>query len=223
MPRALAHTRPNWLLRGLILVSAAFHLALILHVTGLLQIDTYTKIEVKMAANQPPARARPRPRLRPTEVREPSAVNSLEVPRAAMPIAAPKEVTTAPRADDLAGWAPPQVAALPGGALLPAGVGLGGAEMQVYQEMVRARIERHKKYPVQARRRQEEGRVTLRFTIRSDGRLGFLRVARSSRNQALDEAAQEAVRSGAPFPYPPEHLLTGGGLAMELTIAFELS
>lgn len=225
MSHALVHTRPNWLLRGLILASAAFHLLLILHVTGVLRVDTYTKIEVKMSENQPPARALPRPRLRPSEVREPSTVNPLDVPRAAMPIPQPREVAPAPKAGDLAGegWAPPKVVGLPGGGLLPGGAGLGGAEMEAYQEMVRARIEREKKYPPQARRRQEEGRVTLHFTVGSDGRLANLSVVRSSRSQALDEAAQEAVRRGAPYPAPPGHLLVGGGMALEITIAFELS
>lgn len=225
MPVALSQSRPNWLLRGLILASAAFHLVLILHVTGVFRVTTYTKIEVSMAQNQPPARALPRPRLRPSQVQEPRAVNPLEVPKAVMAMPQPREVAAEARADLMGEgvMAAPPVAALPGGGLLPATAGLGGADLDAYQEMVRARIEREKKYPLQARRRQEEGRVTLQFTIAPDGRLGALRVTRSSQSQALDDAAQEAVRRGAPYPTPPGHLLKGGGLAMELTIAFELS
>ncbi len=224
MARTQLAARPNWLLRGLILVSALFHLGLLLHVTGILRVETYTKIEVNMTQNQPPARALPRPRLRPTEVREAAAVNPLEVPKAAMPIPQPREVVAEAKASDLAGegWAPPKIAALPSGGFIPAAA-VGGADLEAYQEMVRARIEREKKYPSQARRRQEEGRVTLHFVIGSDGRLTALRVAKSSRSQALDEAAQEAVRRGAPYPSPPGHLVKGGGLALELTVAFELS
>ncbi|MFH1036295.1 MAG: energy transducer TonB [Pseudomonadota bacterium] len=222
MAAALMPTRPNWLLRGLLVASAALHLVLILHLTGVLQVTTYTRIEVSMAQNQAPARALPRPRLRPSQVLEPSAVNPLEVPKAAMPLPRPAEVAAPARADLLGEgvMAVPQVAALPTGGLLPGGNLAGGADLDAYQEMVRARIERNKAYPTLARSRQQEGRVTMVFAIDARGRLLSLKVAKSSGTPSLDQAASQAVRLAAPFPPPPR--VGPGGLEMQLTIAFEL-
>ncbi len=121
--------------------------------------------------------------------------------------------------------APPAVAALPVGGLLPPASAprLAGADLEAYQEMLRARVERVKRYPPAAKRRHEEGRVTLHFSLGPDGRLLELKVAASSRSPDLDQAALEAVRRAAPYPPLPAELARKGRLALALTIAFELS
>ncbi len=221
MTPAAGARRPNWLLRGLIIVSLLVHLAILLQVSGLIRVRAWSKIEVSLAQGQPPARALPRPRPRPPETREPQAVNPLEVPRPQPMLVQPREVSALQAAPGGPGEAIADgeaVAALPSGGLAPPSLASTRADVDIYHELVRGRIERHKTYPTLARQRQQEGRVTLRFTIDAKGGLASLKVARSSGVPSLDQAASDAVRQAAPFPPPP-----GGALGMELAIAFELN
>ncbi|MDY7037090.1 MAG: energy transducer TonB, partial [Thermodesulfobacteriota bacterium] len=91
-----------------------------------------------------------------------------------------------------------------------------------YLEMLRLRIERHKKYPDAARVRHIEGRVTIRFVITPEGDVRAAGVAKTSRHGVLDRAALKAVKDAAPFPKPPSHLFKGL-IPLEITILFELT
>ena len=91
-----------------------------------------------------------------------------------------------------------------------------------YFEMVRLKIERHKKYPDSARARHIEGQTVIGFVIAPDGHVSSLKVVRSSKNSALDNAALNAVKEASPFPRPPKHLFKGP-ISLEITIAFELT
>ena len=57
-------------------------------------------------------------------------------------------------------------------------------------------------YPEEARRRGEEGRVTLRFTVERSGRVTEASVAASSGSAALDAAALTLLRRAALPPFP---------------------
>lgn len=50
------------------------------------------------------------------------------------------------------------------------------------------------RYPLAARRRGEEGRVVLRLLVTREGRVGEVRILRSSGVETLDRAAEEAAR-----------------------------
>ncbi|HMQ17649.1 MAG TPA: energy transducer TonB, partial [Sphingopyxis sp.] len=50
------------------------------------------------------------------------------------------------------------------------------------------------RYPLESRRRREEGRVLLRVLVGTDGRVARISVAQSSGHRRLDEAALAAVR-----------------------------
>ena len=63
------------------------------------------------------------------------------------------------------------------------------------------RIRRHQHYPVVARESGAEGAATVSFQILPDGRLGELRIKKTSGNAHLDYASLEAVRKAAPLPY----------------------
>jgi protein TonB len=93
---------------------------------------------------------------------------------------------------------------------------------RAYLNMVRLRIEQHKKYPESARKRRIEGRTTVRFVIRPDGGVEALEVVTSAGSPALDRAATEAVRAASPFPSPPAESFKGP-VPMELTIVFQLT
>ncbi|MEA3385338.1 MAG: TonB family protein [Thermodesulfobacteriota bacterium] len=90
-----------------------------------------------------------------------------------------------------------------------------------YMEMVRLRIERHKIYPRNARVRQMEGDVTVRFIITHEGDVRAVEVVKTSGEKSLDRAALAAVKGAAPFPRASERLFKGE-IPLELILGFEL-
>jgi protein TonB len=90
-----------------------------------------------------------------------------------------------------------------------------------YMEMVRLRIERHKIYPRNARVRQMEGDVTVRFIITPEGDVRAVEVVKTSGDKSLDRAAIAAVKGAAPFPRASERLFKGE-IPLELILGFEL-
>ena len=90
-----------------------------------------------------------------------------------------------------------------------------------YMEMVLLRIERHKIYPRNARVRQVEGEVTVRFIITPEGNVRAVEVVKTSGDKSLDRAALAAVKGAAPFPRASERLFKGE-IPLELILGFEL-
>ena len=72
---------------------------------------------------------------------------------------------------------------------------------------IRARVERRKSYPADAR--GASGAVTVRLTVSGGGALVGVALAASSGNAALDQAALRAVQAAAPFPAAPAELPQG--------------
>jgi len=91
-----------------------------------------------------------------------------------------------------------------------------------YMQRCRGLIERHKEYPVMARKGRIEGTVMIRGTLGRDGSLSKCQLARSSGSVLLDNAAMRAVRSVDRFPPAPPELL-GDELVFELPISFRIS
>jgi protein TonB len=75
-----------------------------------------------------------------------------------------------------------------------------------YIRSVRARIERHKRYPTTAARDNLEGTVTVSFLLDRKGTLLDKRVVTDSGSPLLDEAALAAVTDSSPFPPFPDGL-----------------
>jgi len=102
------------------------------------------------------------------------------------------------------------------------GTGFGtGSALQGYLHQVRSLLERNKIYPHNARQRNEQGTVVLRFTITADGGIGGVDLSRSSGHSSLDKAAQETVARVRRFPpIPPE--LQKSSLRIEVPLSFRL-
>jgi protein TonB len=111
-------------------------------------------------------------------------------------------------------WTPRDLSAI-------SGAGADYTTPQSYLEMVRLKIERHKKYPEEARTRRMEGRVTVKFVITPEGDIRDTAVVKSSSQKALDEAAILAVQNASPFPRPPARLFKGP-VPLTVTVVFEL-
>lgn len=78
------------------------------------------------------------------------------------------------------------------------------AAIASWQRLLLAQLERHKRYPSQARGKVGEAR--LEFTIDRDGNVLTSRVVHSSGSEALDAAALTLIKSAAPMPIPPAGL-----------------
>jgi periplasmic protein TonB len=102
------------------------------------------------------------------------------------------------------------------------GSGAGaGSDLQGYLSKVRSLLERHKVYPSQARSRNEEGTVVVRFTISADGSIGGVGLSRPSGHPTLDQAAQETVNRVRRFPPFPGNLQRSS-LTVHVPLAFRL-
>jgi protein TonB len=68
--KSVSKTKPNWLFRGLVGVSLAIHLLIIMHVSGIYRSNALSYIELTMqSVSKPSARSIPRPRHRPKEIK----------------------------------------------------------------------------------------------------------------------------------------------------------
>jgi protein TonB len=224
------NNKPNWLLRGLIGVSLAVHVVIFMHVSGIYESRTLTYIELTMqAVTKPSVRTIPRPRLRP-KAPDVKDVKKLMVTPSPLPQFKPIQVdplnTDLPDSlmENLGVPDIPQTSGFGIGDWTP-GADLGGVDFSTadsYLEMVRMKIERHKKYPQAARAKSIEGRVTIQFVITPEGAIRGLRVEKAATNDSLNTAALEAVEKAAPFPQPPKRFFNGD-IPLELTIVFELT
>ncbi len=221
--------KPNKLLRNLTVVSLGIHLVIFMHITGIYRSNALSYIELTMHnISKPFTRSIPRPRQRPKTPDMPKDVQQLKITSRAIPRLKPIKVDPIEKnlPDSLMeGLGIPDASATTN---LNIADWNPGKFMEAYNtsgsylEMVRFRIERHKKYPQIARVRNIEGRVTIRFVITIEGGVRKIEVAKRSGNKSLDHAALRAVQDAAPFPKPPGNLFKGD-VPLELTIVFELS
>ncbi|MDY6880378.1 MAG: energy transducer TonB [Thermodesulfobacteriota bacterium] len=231
-PNNTQKRRPKRLITGFVGVSLVIHLFIFMHLTDLYRSNRFTCIELTLKdITKPFTRDIPRPRPRPRRPKPSIDPYRLKVsprkllhfePTTFSPFEAdlPKSLVgqdCMPDAPDVPGvhiseWDPQNMI---------------NAEDEVmtdrsYLEMVRMRIESRKKYPKVARVTHREGRVTIHFTILSDGNVKSVKVLRSSRHEVLDQAALKALKDACPFPRPPATLYKGE-VPLEITIVFELT
>jgi len=91
-----------------------------------------------------------------------------------------------------------------------------------FLQLVKMRIETLKKYPDQARERNQQGLVVIEFELEKEGRVMAVRVQRSSGVNLLDQAAVQAVQKAAPFPRAPKGLFAYP-VRLRVGVAFELT
>jgi len=71
------------------------------------------------------------------------------------------------------------------------------------------RIEGAKRYPKAARRMHIEGKATVRFKIKPDGKVDSVEIVESSGSDILDQASLETVQRAVPLPYKEGWLKVG--------------
>lgn len=67
--------------------------------------------------------------------------------------------------------------------------------------VIRDSIEKVKMYPLLARKKGIEGKVIIRFRIRTDGRVEEIHIFKNSGHEILDRIAIETIKRAAPLPY----------------------
>jgi protein TonB len=110
---------------------------------------------------------------------------------------APALAAPVPTAPQMAPTPAPRVAALAVGQVArPTPAAIAG-----WERLLVAQLERHKRYPPDARGKVGEAR--LAFSIDRGGRVLASRIVRSSGSAALDEEALALIKRAAPLPPPP--------------------
>jgi len=211
--------QPNWLLCGLVGISLGIHLMIFMHLAGVYQSEALTYIELTLKDfSKPPLRNIPRPRLLPKTPKQPKNIKILNVRERVIPKL--KEMRMEPLEKDLPDSLVESISMpdIPDNSTNTS----NNVTSNDYFEIVRLRIESHKKYPGTAKTRQIEGQVTVRFVIEPDGRISSSKVVESSRHRILNQAALSAVKEASPFPRPPKNLFNGP-IPLEITIMFELT
>lgn len=103
-------------------------------------------------------------------------------------------------------------------ALSEKGIGQGEFDNH-YISSLRREIERHKRYPSQARRMQHEGQVVVSFSLTSEGVISRVEIESTSGISSLDNAAIAAVKRVKPIGPKPENLLN----PLIVSLDFELN
>lgn len=186
-PRYGAARSPNWLAIGIILVIHALLIAAILHVRHEAHHRAQAPLTVvnlmPPAAPPPAAETPPPPNPAKPAIVTPAPV--VQVPSPAQPQVASIPVAQ-PAAPRPAAAAPtPAVAVAPPA---PPSLIQGG---DLSAEMIFGKPPR---YPIESRRKHEQGTVVLSLTLGLDGAVESLTIARSSGSSRLDDAARDAVR-----------------------------
>lgn len=143
--------------------------------------------QVEAAAQQPVPKLPIQPRLQVAAVTD---VEPLQVPPPTPRLEAAAETPPAPETT-----APPSRPAPP--------AALVAATAQTWQGRLLAHLERHKRYPAEARARRLQGVAVIRFTMDRQGRVLSAAMERSSGHAALDREALALLQRAQPLPQPP--------------------
>jgi protein TonB len=142
--------------------------------------------------SQPPPPPPPRPRLEPPKQPPPQKVEPKRTPPAAPALTATPAPSPAPAPESAPGTVTPSAP----GAGQPAAAPAPG-----WNALLAAWLAAHRRYPEEARKRSEEGDVTVRFTVAGDGHVSDVAVVKGSGFGALDASALSMLQ-GATLPVP---------------------
>ena len=90
-----------------------------------------------------------------------------------------------------------------------------------YKARLQQLIAKHKRYPKRAKRRNQQGRVTVSFKVTHSGNISNIRIIRSSNNTTLDDSAIQAIKqSSGKLPYLPK--MSKKQLSLNITLSYVL-
>ncbi|HWW65579.1 MAG TPA: energy transducer TonB [Sphingomonadaceae bacterium] len=173
--------RPNWLVIFLIV---ALHAVILVAITRAHMLEVKKApppLVVNLITLQPPPPERTSEPTPPKQVAQPEIISPPPLVRAATPAPAPVLVAATPPPPQMVAVAPPA----------PKAIATTTDAGDLSSTMISAKPPR---YPIESRRKHEEGTVTLRLTLGPDGGVADIVIAHSSGFVRLDKAAIDAVR-----------------------------
>jgi len=90
-----------------------------------------------------------------------------------------------------------------------------------YFSLVSAHLNRKKKYPSEAKKAQQQGIVTVRFTVGRNGTVSNVMIKKSSGHALLDQATLDLMQRVAPLPKFPKSM-TRDSVTLSLPIDYSL-
>lgn len=90
-----------------------------------------------------------------------------------------------------------------------------------YYALVSAHLNRKKRYPTEAKKARQQGVVTVRFTVHSDGSVSGGSIKSSSGHALLDQATLDLLQRVAPLPRFPKSM-TKDSVTLALPIDYSL-
>lgn len=91
-----------------------------------------------------------------------------------------------------------------------------------WESLLLGHLNRHKRYPHDARQRGQEGTVKVRMVIDANGRVLDHQVIAGSGSRSLDRATLQMIRRAQPLPAPPSELLKNGSLEVIAPFVYSL-
>ena len=91
-----------------------------------------------------------------------------------------------------------------------------------WESLLLGHLNRHKRYPHDARQRGQEGTVKVRMVIDGRGRVLDHQVLAGSGSRSLDRATLQMIRRAQPLPAPPAELLKNGSLEVIAPFVYSL-
>jgi protein TonB len=148
----------------------------------------------------------PKPVTKPKAKPKP-IVEDIPPPPVPQPVAPPAPAVIASAATSVAEavTAPPEVVAPPPPPPPSPSPGDLRAKQDYFARLL-AWLERHKRYPGEARSRRNEGTVMVRFTMDRTGRVQSFALDRTSGSPVLDTAALKMVERASPLPSMPKEM-----------------
>ena len=217
-------TRPNWLFRGLIIISLLVHMVLFMHIAKLYHPRTLSYLELTMrSVAKPFVREIPRPRTRPpvkaySEKKHQANTQPLRVPADPLPEMARVESVPDLSRESMPMLHPPAVNDLnifewnPAEPVVQPEPPTSEVQPEIteedYRDIVDRKIRGSVQYPKKAKKRNLQGRVTIAVTIDADGEITGLKITQSSGHRILDRSVLKAVKESAPFSNPPDGPVT---------------
>jgi len=170
--------------------------------------------QVQQAQPKPapkPPEPKPQPDLKPEvedpyrEAQEDSAEESTQEQAAMAQTSAPPSVDAPPGADHAANQSVS-----------------GQAHQQAvarWQGLLLGHLERHRRYPRNARRLRQQGVAHVRFSVDRQGRVSNPRIGRSSGHPLLDEETIATLLRASPVPPPPPEI-RGNPVEVSIPVSF---
>jgi protein TonB len=103
----------------------------------------------------------------------------------------------------------------------PGHAGQNNNSLPNWKSMLAAHLQRHKRYPVEAQSRGDQGTALLRFTVDRNGNVMSSGLARSSGVPVLDSETLALIRRASPLPAAPSDV-TGSQFSFSVPIVFNM-